>query len=153
MSGSSSDSALYPAVNFHFDVKFNGGGINAEGGFQQVSGLQAELGSEKVNVGGSASYLDLPTETTFQPLTLTRGVMKGSKLRDWVTQAIFNFEFTPITVTIILLDEEQNPIITWTAYNVWPVSWKVDDLNSESGKVAIETFKLSFSRLTTQFKT
>lgn len=144
---------MYPAVNFHFDVKFNGGDINAEGGFQQVSGLEAKLGTEKVKSGGPTPFFDLPSPASYQNLKLTRGVMKGSSLRHWVTQAIYNFEFTPITVTIILLDEEQNPIITWTAYDAWPVSWKVDDLNSESGKVAIETFELAFSRLTTKFKT
>ncbi|MFD2275408.1 phage tail protein [Rubritalea spongiae] len=145
---------MYPAVNFHFDVKFNGGGIMAEGGFQQVSGLKAKLGSQKVKSGGGANpYFKLPTPSTFDNIKLSRGVMVGSSLRHWVTQAIYNFEFTPITVTIILLDENQNPVITWTAYNVWPVSWSVDDLNSENGKVAIETFELAFDRITTKFKT
>lgn len=146
-----SDSALYPAVNFHFDVKFTGGDIKAEGGFQQVSGLSAKLGTQAVTAGGGTN-LSLPTPATFNNITLKRGVMVGSSLRHWVTQAIYNFEFTPITITIMLLDAQQNPIITWTLYNAWPVSWSVDDLNSERSGIAIETFELAFERVTTKFK-
>lgn len=139
----------YPAVAFNFEVKFNGGGISGEGGFQEVSGLEAKLGVQEVKIGGGSSLVTrLPIPPTFKNLVLKRGVIKNSSLRNWVKKAIFDFEFTPITVTINLLDEKQNPILTWIAHNAWPVSWDVGAFDSLKSDIAVETFELAYDRLT-----
>ena len=35
----------------------------------------------------------------------------------------------------------------WTINNVWPRSWKIAELNAESGEVLIETLELNYNRL------
>ena len=145
------DNNTYPAVAFNFEVKFNGGGISGEAGFQQVSGLDAQLGVQEVKTGGgSSSVYRLPQPASFPNLVLKRGIITGSSLRTWVKKAIFDFEFTPITVTVNLLNSEQSPILTWIAYNAWPVKWTVGDFNSQESQIAVETFELAYDRLTVQ---
>ena len=141
----------YPAVAFNFDVKFSGGGISGDGSFQEISGLSAQLSVEEVSFGGGgASVCRLPKPATFKNLTLKRGFVVSSTLRDWVRRAIFEFEFTPITVTIHLLDGNQNPIMTWIASNAWPVKWEIGAFNSQKSEIAIETFEIAFDNLTVQ---
>ena len=50
-------------------------------------------------------------------------------------------------VTIKLLGEENKPLMTWTATNVWPRSWKMGELNAERGVVLIETLELNYNML------
>ena len=88
----------YPAVAFNFAVKFNGGGISEEAGFKSVSGLNAELKTQEVKVGGGGqSFYRLPQYVQYNNLILKRGIIKSSTLRKWVTDAIFHFKITPIT--------------------------------------------------------
>lgn len=142
---------ISPAVAFNFEVKFNGGNISGDGGFQEVSGLSAQLGVQDINSGGgSSSVLRLPKPASFQNLVLKRGIITSSSLRDWVRKAIFEFEFTPISVTVHLLDSKQNPILTWVANNAWPVKWDVGAFNSQENQVAVETFELAYDSLTVQ---
>ena len=138
----------YPAVAFNFNVKFNGAGITAEGGFQEVSGLEAELGVQEVKAGGGGNTLyRLPLPATYKNISLKRGVIAGTSLREWVRKAIFDFEFTPVNVAIILLNEKQKPILRWIIYNAWPVKWTVDSLHSQENKIAVETFELAYDRI------
>ena len=146
-----SDENIYPPVAFNFEVKFDGGGISDYGSFKEVSGLSAQLGIEDINTGGGGSSISrLPKPASYQNLVLKRGIITGSSLRDWVQKAIFEFEFTPISVTINLLDGEQKVIMTWLASNAWPVKWDVGSFNSQENEIAVESFELAYDHLTVQ---
>jgi len=143
-----SSNNIYPAVAFNFDVKFNGGGITGEVGFQEVSGLEVSLGTEEIKVGGAGnSTLTLPASQKFSNLILKRGYATNSSLRKWVHKAILDFEITPVTITILLLNSESKPIMTWIAHNAWPVKWKLDPFKSMESNIAIESFELIYERL------
>ena len=45
-------------------------------------------------------------------------------------------------VTIKLLDEEHQPIITWTLAKAWPTKISSTDLKADGNEVAIETMVL-----------
>ena len=45
-------------------------------------------------------------------------------------------------VTIKLLNEEHNAIITWTLQNAWPSKIQSTDLKADANEVAIETMEL-----------
>ena len=51
------------------------------------------------------------------------------------------------TVTIDLLGEDHQPLMTWTVTNVWPRSWRIAELNAERGEILIETLELNYNRL------
>ena len=45
-------------------------------------------------------------------------------------------------VTISLLGEEHQPLITWTLQNAWPSKIQSTDLNAFANEIAIETMVL-----------
>jgi len=45
-------------------------------------------------------------------------------------------------VTIKLLNEEHQPIISWTLLNAWPSKVQSTDLKADGNEVAIETMEL-----------
>jgi phage tail-like protein len=142
---------FYQTVNFHFKVEFT---LNEEGidvRFQSVSGLDVTLDTEQVKEGGENRFEHvLPVRRKCTPLILKRGLLKpsASGLTRWLQRAFNDEEVEPVDiVTIKLLNEEHKPLMLWTINNVWPRSWKMGELNAETGAVLIETLELNYNRL------
>jgi phage tail-like protein len=142
---------FYQIVNFHFKVEFT---LNEEGidvRFQSVSGLDVTLDTEQVKEGGENRFEHvLPVRRKCTPLILKRGLLKpsASGLTRWLQRAFNDEEVEPVDiVTIKLLNEEHKPLMLWTINNVWPRSWKMGELNAETGAVLIETLELNYNRL------
>ncbi len=74
--------------------------------------------------------------------------MKDSNLINWCLDAIESFIFEPIDLTVKLLNEEHEPLVTWNVVHAYPVKWKVSDLNAEENKIAIETIELAYNYFT-----
>lgn len=81
-------------------------------------------------------------------MVLKRGMVTDSKLIDWCRDAIEGFQFQPIDLTVKLLNEEHEPLITWNVVHAYPVKWNVSDLNAEENKIAIETIELAYNYFT-----
>ncbi len=136
--------SYYPPVGYHFRVEFNN--IKGEFQFQSVSGLTIELETEQIAEGGENRFKHkLPVRTRFPNLVLKRGVLVNSELIKWCRDALEGFDITPIDLTISLLNEEHEPLITWNVVHAWPVKWTVGDLNAEESKIAIETIELVYN--------
>ena len=144
---------FYPYTSFHFRVNFDGlgGDTNNDTSFQSVRGLEVQVETETLKEGGILSHEHvLPVRTKFGTLSLERGVFKpeNSAVFAWCRKAMFDFEFKPITVHVILLSEEHQPLMTWNLRHVWPKSWKVKDLNANTGEVLIESLELNYNAFT-----
>lgn len=140
----------YQAVNFHFNVLF-GKGANMDIRFQSITGLDATIDTETIKEGGENRFEHvIPLRRKYGPLVLKRGILKPgqSELTKWL-QSAFEYErIVPnLSVTINLLNEKHNPLITWMITNVWPRSWKLGELNAEQGVVLIETLELNYNML------
>jgi phage tail-like protein len=134
----------YPPVNFSFTVNFFGVPENI--GFQEVSGLSAEIETETVKEGGVNEYSHkLPKGVKYNNLVLKRGIVTLSPLILWINKAIVDFSFSTKLVVVNLLDEKGTPQIVWAFHDAYPVAVKVADLNAQDGKVLIETLELSYS--------
>jgi phage tail-like protein len=134
----------YPPVGYHFRVEFNN--IKGEFQFQSVAGLNIELETELIAEGGENRFKHkLPVRTKFPNLVLKRGVLVNSDLIKWCRDAVESFDITPTDLTISLLNEEHEPLITWNVVHAWPVKWSVGDLNAEESKIAIETIELVYN--------
>lgn len=140
--------AYYPPVGFHFRVEFSGmvtKDDDTEIRFQEVSGLTAEIGTEELQVGGENRFTyRLPTRAKFGNLILKRGMLKNSVLVQWITNAIENFKFKPVDVTVHLLDTEHNPLATWTFIKAYPVKWVTSDFKAQDNSLVIETIELVY---------
>jgi phage tail-like protein len=134
----------YPPLGFHFKVEFSH--IEGEFQFQSVSGLTVELETEQIAEGGENRFKhQLPVRTKFPNLVLKRGVLVNSGLVKWCRDAVEDYDITPVDLTISLLNEEHEPLMTWNVVHAYPVKWAMADFNAEESKIVIETIELAYN--------
>lgn len=140
----------YPPVSFHFQVTFHDVGEDGvDSKFQSVSGLSAEMGTDTYREGGENRFeYILPTRSRYSTLVFKRGLIKNSNLIKWCTDTFENMIIKPVKVTVILLNENSDPLMTWSVEHAWPKKWAVSDLNAEQGEIAIETLELNYQFFT-----
>ncbi|HEY2094706.1 MAG TPA: phage tail protein [Thermoanaerobaculia bacterium] len=148
-------STYYPPGAFFFSVMLIGAGAggsapNADGSFQEVSGIQAELETETVTEGGENRFAyHLPRNVRYPNLVLKRGVVgKGSALADWMAATFDSGLAVPITpkdLLVSVLDQNRNPLLSWTFHAAYPIRWQLASLESMENKVLIETLELSYN--------
>lgn len=137
----------YPPVGFHFLVAFQlvpQGAVDVQ--FQEVSGLAVDMEMESYVEGGENRFThQLPTRTRYADLTLKRGMpVAGSAIVKWCKDAIENFVFQPVNLTVSLLNEKHVPVASWQVVNAIPKRWEISAFNAEQNSVVIETLQLSY---------
>lgn len=147
-----------PPVGFYFKVEFSGIQANKnDHQFQSVSGLSIDLETEEIAEGGENRFKHkIPVRTKFPNLVLKRGMLLDSGVIEWCKDALLNYHFKPIDLTISLLVKDVGslisgngkPIKTWNITHAYPVKWTVTDFNSEENKLVIETLELSYNYFT-----
>ncbi|AGA79811.1 phage tail protein [Echinicola vietnamensis] len=137
----------YPPLSFHFLVEFTGiDSKTQDHEFQSVSGLSVDIETEEIAEGGENRFKHkFPVKTKYPNLVLKRGVLVDSNVISWCRDAIENFEFKPIDLTVKLLNEEHEPLMTWNVVHAYPVKWSVEDFNAQESKMAIESVELSYN--------
>ena len=95
----------------------------------------------------------------FGNITLKRGTFKNrNDYFDWWKETRMFQEGNKIgslyrrTVTISLLNEEHQPIVTWKLTNAFPTKVQPSDLKSDGNEVAIETLELVHEKLEVTFE-
>src|SRR5690554_3284889 len=141
----------YQMVGFHFRVRF----LNlpeakeVDVKFQSVTGFDVQLDTEAIKEGGENRFEHaIPVRTKYTTLTLKRGMLtpKDSGLTKWFQAAFQNMDVQPIAkVNIELLNEKHDVLMQWELSHVWPLSWKVAELNAERGEVLIETLEMNYN--------
>lgn len=141
------DTIYYPPVKFKFQVTFQGGGISGEASFMEVSGINQEFGEETIPEGGVLDRVHrVPLGiSSGGDLTLKRGILTSSSVRNWIQKAIQKYQFTPIQVLVSLLGPDNKPLMNWTFNNVWPKKLEVDSFNSMENAIVAETLILAYS--------
>jgi len=139
--------AYYPPVGFHFKVEFQDiENKTNDHQFQSVSGLSVDLETEEIAEGGENRFKHkIPVRTKYPNLVLKRGLLIDSGLIEWCKKAIEDFEIQPINLTIKLLNEKHEPLLTWNVVHAYPVKWTVEDFNAEENKLSIESLELSYN--------
>lgn len=136
----------YPPVSFYYQVSFNGIGDNAiDTRFQSVSGLSAEVKTEAYKEGGENRFEHvLPVRSSYSDVTLKRGLATDSKLIKWFTDTFDTMQVQPVTIDIMLLNEEGDPLVSWNLVHAWPKKWSISDFDAEQNAIAIETLELHY---------
>jgi len=136
-----------PPPSFYFSVSFDGD--MRESSFQEVSGLKAEWKMQEVAEGGQNRFVHkLPTRTSYGNVRLKRGVVVyGSALALWLGKCFeADFVSKPVTkmdVIIQLLNGKGDPILKWTVFGAYPLSWDHSALSSQANNLLVETVELS----------
>lgn len=136
----------YPIPKFHFQVEWGGSKI----GFTEVSGLDVEREVIEYRDGSSKEYskLKMPGLTKFSNITLKRGSFKKDNdfYTWWISNKLDTVDRRDITIS--LLNEDHEPVITWKVKNAWPSKIQPTDLKSDDNSVAIETMEIVHEGLT-----
>ncbi len=134
---------------FYFSVSFTGQSGKRDAAFQEVTGISKTLNTEEIVSGGENRFkYRLPTQVSFENLTLKRGiVLMKSPLIDWCQQTLDNglaMAIKPKDVIVKLLNADGQACQSWTFVKAYPVKWSVSELSSEKNALLIETMELSF---------
>lgn len=138
--------AEYPLPKFHFQVEWGGTKL----GFSEVSGLDVETEVIEYRDGIMPEYgkIKMPGMQKYGNLTLKRGIFQSDNefYEWWNTVKLNTIERRDITIS--LLNEEHEPVMTWKIKNAWPVKVQSTDLKADGSEVAIETLELAHEGLT-----
>jgi phage tail-like protein len=139
----------YPLPKFHFNVDWGGTNI----GFSEVSGLNIENKLIEYRDGASPEYskLKMPGMREFSNLTFKRGVFKGdNEFYAWLNTISLN-TVERRDLTISLLNENHEPVVTWKIKNAFPVKIQSTDLKADGSEVAIEQIDVAHEGLTIEY--
>lgn len=137
--------ATYPLPKFHFLVQWGGTRI----GFSEVTGLDMQVEAIEYREGSSPQYskIKMPGLHKFSNITLKRGTFAGDKeFYLWIKTVSLN-TVERRDLTISLLNENHEPVISWKVINAFPVKVQASDLKSDGNEVAIETLELAHEGL------
>ncbi|MCZ7558481.1 MAG: phage tail protein [Bacteroidia bacterium] len=131
----------YPLPKFHFRVEWGGSKI----GFTEVTGLDMQVEAIEYREGSSPEYskIKMPGLQKFSNITLKRGTFSGDKeFYAWIKTVSLN-TVERRDVTISLLNEAHEPVVTWKVRNAFPVKVQASDMKSDGNEVAVETLELA----------
>lgn len=139
----------YPPVGFHFRVEIAGFSGDSEIRFTEAGGLSMEVVTEELAEGGENRFVQkYPTRAKYPDLVLKRGLLVGSEVIDWIKKCIDDFEVDPRDITVTLLNEEHEPLMSWNLVNAYPTKWGVSDLNAQNSAVVIESLQIYYQYFT-----
>jgi phage tail-like protein len=87
----------------------------------------------------------LPTQPSYGNLVLKRGMLVGSALYEWFAAALYDYDFRPIHLNVVLLNGDHQPVSAWRFVNAVPAKWSVSSLNAEESSIVAETIELSYN--------
>ena len=135
----------HPLHKFHFIVQWGG----AKVGFTEVTGLDFETEVIEYREGSNKNYnkTKQPGLTKYSNITLKRGTFVGDfDYYKWWKE-IYSSDFRR-DITISLLNENHEPVITWRVADAWPCKVESTDLKASGNEVAIETMEIAHEGLT-----
>lgn len=142
----------YPLQKFHFSIEW--GGIQI--GFTEVSGLDVETEVIDFNDGLSREYTSkkMPGRQKYSNITCKRGTFESVNdfYQWWDITKLFGEKTGEFRrdITINLLNEEHEPIISWKVKRAWPAKIQSTDLNAGNSEPAIETMELTHEGIVVQ---
>lgn len=136
-----------PPVGFHFSVEIEG--ISDEGkpdiGFQEISGIGADIGFEEYREGGENRFAHrLANPVSYSNLVMKRGMLMGSQVIAWFKEEVEQFKFQTYELKVYLLDYKHDPLEGWSFVQAWPLKWSVEGLNAENNGLMIESIEFCY---------
>jgi phage tail-like protein len=138
-----------PYRNYKYDVEISG---FLRAGFSKVTGLKHTVEVIEYREGGeNETPRKLPGQSTFDNVTLERGMSTDSDFINWIEE-VFNLDSSQgeqggedfrRTVVIYLKNKAGTRVKKWTVYRAWPTEKGNPDLDATANDVAIESLVLA----------
>lgn len=139
-----------PYKSFRFEVEIAGNMVFAKAGFQKVSGLNMTTEVIEYREGGdSLTVSKTPGLTSFEAITLERGMSEDSDMWDWASKL---FDFNSVAqvnspkyranMKIKLKDRAGTVVKIWEVPNCWVSEYSTGEFDAQGNSVMIETIKV-----------
>jgi phage tail-like protein len=116
------------------------------GRFSECTGLSVRYETYSYNEGGQQGFVhEFRGHRTYPHLTLKKGITNENKFLDWLLRNQKREERG--TVTVKLLNAEQQPVRTWAFSRAVPIAWEGPTLTAGSASVANETLTIAHEGL------
>ena len=139
----------YPPWGFYYRVAFGISQNKNDVRFQSVSGLSVEYDMEEFKEGGENRFTHkLPVRTKYADLVLKRGMLTDSEVTKWFLAAFRDRDFKPSDISIMLMNEQGEPLRTWNVVHAIPKKWLVTDLSANDNTIVVETLELMYRYFT-----
>jgi len=136
-----SDRSKDPVLGFNFKVEIEG---VFQAGFNEVSGLQAEIEVQEYREGGVNEYIHKfagPVKFSSN-VVLKNGITDNTYLWSWY-QEVMRGQFKRRSLAVVLLNAAGDEKRRWTLYAAYPVKWNGPALKATSSEVALESLELA----------
>ncbi|MEM9525738.1 MAG: phage tail protein [Bacteroidota bacterium] len=133
--------ANLPLLKFSFLVEWGGERV----GFTEVTGIESSTELLEYREGSSpvAYKQKMPGMITTSNLTLKRGTFAlDSDFYRWFSTHQFN-QTERRDLTIKLLNEALEPVMTWRAMNCFVLKYTASELKADANEVAVETIEVA----------
>lgn len=134
-----------PLRNYNFTIDIDG--INTAA-FQRVSGLKMKTEVGNYRDGGDNTIVHrLPGQTSYEPITLERGITTNKELYTWATKVYQlntgtgSDDFRK-TIYISLKDRTGTIKRKWAVYNAWISDYSTGEMNATANDVLLESVVL-----------
>ncbi|HJW29683.1 MAG TPA: phage tail protein, partial [Saprospiraceae bacterium] len=119
--------------------------------FQEVNGLSFEIETEELREGGENRFVyKLPKRAKYPNLILKRGMLQGTALLKWFKDAMSTYftvavyDFSPVNITITLMDEADQPVAIWNVVQAYPLKWTTSDFKANDNAIVVETLEFAY---------
>jgi phage tail-like protein len=139
----------YPLPGFHFEADMGFSRM----GFTKISGLEVATSVIEYREGNAVRYntIKQPGRTVYGNIILQRGVFAWDfDFYFWWQNTYYFQERSAIfrrDITIKLLDEYHNPVITWLVKNAWPCRVVWGELDARENRVLMEELEITHEGL------
>jgi phage tail-like protein len=130
-----------PYLKYNFEVRIDGKSV---GGFQEVTGLQAEIEFFDYREGGVNEYVHKlagPVKYSSN-LVLKWGTTDDTTLWGWY-QNVMRGRIERKTLSVTLLDSTGQVKRTWNFKKAYPIKWVGSELRGGASEVAVETLEFA----------
>ena len=135
---------LGPLKAYRFLVEVDG---SAVGAFSQFSGIRMEVQTITARSGNDLRGVrdTVPVLTSYEPVTLTKGVLGDNAFMDWLAAASASSFTGPTgvrlyrTISVVALDDTGRRGVIWTLEDAMPVRYELSPMDSSRSEVLSES--------------
>ena len=140
----------YPYPSYNFQLYVTGvvdDSKQISAAFSEVSGLQVEIKIIEYRDGADEPILRKGRGlSTYQNLTFKRGVTGHMEFWNWLKLGTTG-DVKRSPGGIIMLDEDRDPVMSWTFEDAWPTKYVGPSFNAKNNEIAMETLEIAVERL------
>ena len=147
-----------PLTTFRFLVEVGDGDKKIVAAFTSFSGVTMKVDMVSYRPGSDSSGVsdDIPALTSFEPVTLTRGVIGDNDFLEWIESVTPGYTGSTKgkemyrTIHVSALDDKGNRAVTWSLQEAIPIVYTLEGMDSTNSAVLSETVRFAIGGFTRQ---